>query len=143
MDYTGKTCSIPAWDASGAEVKASFDTAGILAEYQTSLVNQLTKEGLVVSSGSDGNPIVVKGKFVRIDEGNRWLRYFLTLLAGHAVIEMEGELLVDGRHAADLNATAKQAGGLFGGASDLLLKSCAKQCAKQVSKQVVSSLKKS
>jgi len=67
----------------------------------------------------------------------------LTFLAGKAVVEVEGELMADGRQLALLNAKSKQSGGLFGGSGKGLLKLCAKSCAGKVAKQIISALKNS
>lgn len=143
MEYKGKPCVVEAWDASGAEVKAHFDVSVVTTEFQMVLTNQLTKKGIAVEQTSPNAQVVVRGRFVRIDEGNRFLRYLLPFLAGKAVVKVEGELIVNGRQAASLSATAKESWGLFGGGSKGLLKLCAKSCAKKVAKQVLAGLKQS
>lgn len=136
-----KTVVVEGWSVSGAEVIASFDISEVTAEFQGVLSKQLEKKGLVVSLGSPDAPFVVRGRFVRIDEGSRLLRYFFWGLLGKAFLEVEGELIVNGKPALSLIATENGFTGVFGGQSKDLLKSCANLCAKRISKQVLAEVK--
>ena len=90
----------------------------------------------------EGQEITVRGQFIRIDEGDRWLRWFSSFLAGKTVIEVEGKLFFGDIHVTDLYAKATQAWGVFlGGNSQELLKICARIAAKKVSKQIIKALR--
>ena len=112
-----------------------------MTEFQQCLVNQLAKNGVPLAQRSPDSEVIVRGKYVRIDAGNQLLRYMLTLVAGKAAVQVEGELFIKGKGTARLSATAKQGWGLFGGNSQSLLKKCAKTCANTVAKQVLLGLK--
>jgi hypothetical protein len=142
MKYQGKPCVVEVWDASQAVVKAPFGITVITAEFQEMLNRQLMKRGIPLEQKNPGSEVFARGKYVRVDAGNRFLRYFLTFLAGQAVIEVEGELIVKGNRKASLHAKAKQGWGAFGGNGESLLKVCAKTCGKKIAKQVASSLKR-
>jgi hypothetical protein len=143
MDCKGKQCVIKAWDTRGADIKAPFDVSAVTAAFQSDLKKRLVKKGLSVAETGSDTQIVVHGNFVRIDAGKRWMRYLLTFFAGEAVVELEGELIINGNIAADLHAKSKQYGGILGGGDRELLVLCAKSCALIVSKQVLAGLKKS
>ena len=130
------------WDTSQTVVKAKFGVTVITAEFQEALNRQLMRKHIPLEQKGSNSEVFVRGKFVRIDAGNRLLRYILTFLAGKAVVEVEGELIVKGNRKASLHAKAKQGWGLFGGDSEKLLKGCAKTCAQRIAKQVVSGLNK-
>jgi hypothetical protein len=142
MKYKGKPCVVEVWDTSQAVVKAPFGITVITAEFQEGLNRQLMKKGIPLEQKNPDSEVFARGKYVRVDAGNRLLRYILSLLAGQAVIEVEGELIVKGEPKASLHAKAKQGWGLFGGNSESLLKGCAKTCARRIAKQVASSLKR-
>jgi hypothetical protein len=141
MSYQGKPCVVEVWDAKQAVIKASFDLTPITTEFQQCLVNQLTKNGVPLAQQSPDSEVIVRGKYVRIDEGSQFLRYMLTFIAGKAIVQVEGELFVKGKGTARLSATAKRGWGLFGGNSQSLLKGCAKTCANTIARQVMSGLK--
>ncbi|MDD5095695.1 MAG: DUF4410 domain-containing protein [Dehalococcoidia bacterium] len=141
MDYKGKDCLVETWRLEAAKVKASFDVMNVTTEFHTVLKNKLSNEGLSVVATSADAQIVVRGRFVCIDEGSRLWRYLLPFFAGKPVIEMEGELIVNGSRVAKLSVTEKRIGGFFGGESKTLLKSCGKTAAQKVAKQVVAGLR--
>jgi hypothetical protein len=142
MKYKGKPCVMEVWDTSQAVVKTPFGITVITAEFQEGLNRQLMKKGIPLEQKNPDSEVFVRGKYVRVDAGNRFLRYFLTFFAGKAAVEVEGELIVQGNRKASLHAKAKQGWGLFGGNSESLLRGCAKTCAKRIAKQVASSLKR-
>jgi hypothetical protein len=84
MEYRGKQCVVEVWDVTGAAVKASFKISAVITEFQSILEKFLAKKGLSVSRSGAGAPIHVCGRFVRIDEGNQFLRYLLAFFAGKA-----------------------------------------------------------
>ena len=140
MNYRGSKCVVERFNTLGAQIKTSFDTSEIVSELHITLEKQLAKQGLILGQGSMENEVVVKGRFVRIDEGDRLLRYFLTFLAGKAAVEVEGELFYRGRKVAALHAVEKRSAGLFGGSSKGLVRLCANSCGQRIVKQVVSNL---
>ena len=142
MNYSGTRCLVERFSTSGMETNASFDTSEIVGILQAALEKQLAKKGLIVGEERSKNEVVVKGRFVRIDEGDRFLRYFLTFLAGKATVEVDGELFYGGRKVIGLHAAAKRSAGLFGGNSKSLVSGCATSCGQKIAKQVIASLDK-
>jgi len=146
MEYNGKQCTVETWDASEGKMKVSFDTSVVMAEFQAALKQQLAKRGLLVKESSEEALIQVRCRFIRINEGNRFLRHIhLSMFGfGNAVIEVDGELIVGGEKVADLEVTARKGNNFhfFGGSGKVLLIRCAKDCAKKISKKVISGLKR-
>jgi len=143
MEFEGKFCYLEPFSTVNTVVKAKFETSEISDVFDETLSKNLSKKRLAILKEAGGAPVVVRGQVVSIDEGNQWLRYFLTFLAGKTVFEVEGEVLVNGAKVADLHAVKKRGIGVFGGSSKGLLITNTKAAAKSVASQIVSAIKKS
>jgi hypothetical protein len=129
-------CAVHIWDASQALIKASFDTIPIQSEYQQYLYVELQKRGIAPVQRTPDSKIVLYGRYVRIDEGDRAVRYVATFLAGQAAVEVDGGLWVDAKGTWRVATIAREGWGLFGGDSKDLLKKCARKCAENIATQV-------
>lgn len=143
MDFEGKSFRLQPFSTVNTVVKAKFDTSEITNLFQESLNHHLEKKGLVIYQGQGEAQIMIRGQVVTVDEGNRWLRYFLTFLGGKTVFEAEGEVLINGVSAGEVHSVKKSGIGLFGGNSIGLLKTNAKAVAKDITGQVIKVLKRS
>lgn len=144
MELKGRTCGIQSFSIDQAVVKTKQDSTEITNAFQEELTRHLGNAGLSIQemgSGISRPDITVQGQFIQIDEGSRWMRYFLTFFAGKAVVEIEGKLLLGDTPITDFYAKATQSAGLFGGSSKGLLKLCAKSAAKKASKSIIKDLK--
>ena len=142
MRYEGYQCYVEEWKTDGADIKVSTSVADVTTEFQTILIKQLEKKGLSIVKTKDEAQIVVRGGFIRIDEGNRILRYFFARIAGKVVVEVKGELIINGEETIEILATGQKTWGTFGGASKRLLVLSAKACAQTASKCILTALKK-
>jgi hypothetical protein len=143
MDYQGKVCCLTPFSTANTVVKAKFDTSEITNLFQETLNSQLQKKGLTLQQEEMGAQILIRGKIVNVDEGNRWLRYFLTFLGGKTVFEAEGEIVIDGVPSGELHSMKKSGIGVFGGSPQGLLKANAKSAAKDITSQVFKTFKTS
>jgi hypothetical protein len=141
MNYQPKLCAVDLWDASQAQIKASFSVVPIEAEFQQCLYNELAKRGISPVQRTPDSAVILTGRYIRIDEGSRLQRYFATFLAGQAAVEVEGGLWVNGKGTWKLSTIARQSWGMFGGDSQSLLKTCARKCAETIAQQVLLGLK--
>lgn len=144
MELRDKTCAIERFSTAQALVKTGFDVGPVTDVFHSEIARHLSKQGLLIQESHPSlgqQDITVEGQFVLIDEGNRVLRYFLTGLAGNAVLEVEGKLFHEDIPVTDLYAKATQTAGIFGGSSQKLLKICAAAAARQVSNQVLEALR--
>ena len=141
MGFEGKTCCLEPFSTENTVVKAKFETKEITDLFNETLNSQLEKKGLTMQKELGEAPIKVHGEVVNVDEGNRWLRYFLTFLGGKTVFEVEGKVVVNGVPSAELHSVKKSGTGLFGGSSQGLLKANAKAAAKDITNQIVRTLK--
>ncbi len=146
MKLEGKRCAIEPFSIVQNQVKTSFDVRPLTEIFQGELSKRLSKKGLSIQESHPsmrGQDITVRGQFIQIDGGDRWLRWFSSFLAGKTVIEVKGKLFLGDTQVTDLYAKATQVWGVFlGGNSQRLLKICAKIAAKKVSKQIIKALKK-
>ncbi len=142
MGFEGRSFRLQPFSIANTVVKAKFDASEITNHFQETLNSQLEKSGLATHQGQGEPQIVVRGQVVTVDEGNRWLRYFLTFLGGKTVFEVEGEVLVNGVPAGEVHSVKKSGIGIFGGNSKSLLKGNARAAAKDISHQVIKTLKR-
>ena len=144
MELEGRTCAVEPFSTARAAVKAKFDVGPIVEAFHEQLGNHLGQSGILLQEThpSMGQPeITIEGQFVLIDEGSRAMRYFMTGLAGSAVVEVEGCLFHGEIPVTDLHAQVKQTAGVFGGSAEKLLRHCVAGVAQQVYNQVVAALR--
>lgn len=143
MNLEGKTCTIAQFSLDGALLQTQSDLVVISDAFHEELTGQLAKAGLLLQ---EPHPLLgpaeftLEGQFVRVDEGNRALRYFLTFLAGAATVEAEGQLYHGDWPVTPLHSKAQQTIGLFGGSGLGLLKTCTRTAAAQIANQVIEAL---
>ncbi|HEV8293373.1 MAG TPA: hypothetical protein VGP94_15660, partial [Tepidisphaeraceae bacterium] len=79
--------------ADRVNLTASFDTSPVLISFVEGFAKKLKKQFNVqlAPAPQPGAPSAVVN-VLTMDEGNRWLRYFL-LFAGHTIFEIEGEVI--------------------------------------------------
>jgi len=126
------------FDGVGSANKLSSPVQEVIDAFHSAFEKEWTKRS---SKMQITKPVVIEGNFVRIDEGSRWMRYVLTLFAGHAVVEVDGNATLDGQQIAELHYVEKSAAGLFGGNSRDLLKLCAGGAARKIAKNVIQEVK--
>ncbi len=144
MEPRGLTFLIDPLDTQGATIKFGGDATGVVRAFQDELGRRLQRKGLVVlTPGVDPHNAHVRitARVVRIDEGNRLLRYLLTFLAGHAVFEVEAHVALMGTLLVGYHHASRQGVGIFGGASEVLLVAAATASAGRLAGQVLRALK--
>lgn len=130
--------TISGFDGSGATIITKFPEQEIIRVFLDALQAEWTKRTRKMTVAA---PVAVQGNFIKIDEGNRWLRYFLTFLAGHAILEVEGTLFYNGQQVDVFHLTKRQVMGIFGGDSKEMLKLCAKAAAADIVKKLIAKIK--
>jgi hypothetical protein len=143
MDLEGKSFRLESFSTANAVVKTKLDASELANLFHETLNSQLEKKGLAIDKGGGGAQIVIRGQVVKIDEGNRWLRYFLTFLGGKTVFEVEGQVLINGLVAGELHSAKKSGAGLFGGSPSNLLRNNARSAARDITGQVMKAIKES
>ncbi len=133
--------TIKAWCSdSGAELKVSFDASEVTAQMKTRLEKRLGKKGLALEWGEEGGNAELFIRVVWIDQGNRLLRYMFPFLSP-AVLEIEGEVALDGSTPQQFHYVQREQIGLFGGSARDMLKLCAQRVAKKIARDVRRNLK--
>jgi hypothetical protein len=122
----------------GAAIEASFDVSPALDALAEGFAKQLKKkfDVQIVPQPPAGAPYAVV-RLVHVDEGNRFLRYFLTLFAGKTVLEVDGEVLSVSGQREQFYEKHKGMGGIFGGAAINLLKMSGKYLGKKIAKKAL------
>jgi hypothetical protein len=139
MQQIGPTCAIEPFSSAHTALKTQTDPGSITAVFYQELARNLARQGLQIQESHpslEPQAYSIEGAFVRIDEGNRFLRYFLTWVAGAAVVEVEGWLFQGDVPVRELYSKVSLGVGVFGGSTQKLLKRCALNAAKQISNQV-------
>ena len=127
-----KSIQVKKFNTTNAAVKAKFNITGVADILDAELKNRLTKQGYSVS---EKGAITIQGEFVMINEGSRFLRWFIGPFgAGATKLEVEGKILEGNKELQNFNLKQKGYGGFGGGNSENLLKGSAKTIAKKVVK---------
>ena len=86
MQPTAVSCTIEPFATTSAAVKTSRDPAALVGQFHDAPITELSKQG--VSCSKESHPslgqadFTIEGSFILIDEGDRALRYFLSVLGG-------------------------------------------------------------
>ena len=121
-----------------ARLQTTFDVSAALQEFADAFAKKSRKQFdvQIAPTAPDGTAAI----FVRllfVDEGNRWLRYFLALFAGKTVFEIDGEYRSASGQRQAFHETQKGSVGVFGGDSLGLLKVSAKQLGGKLAKKLM------
>ncbi|MDB5324330.1 MAG: hypothetical protein JWN40_5961 [Phycisphaerales bacterium] len=123
----------------GAHVNAQFDVSPVMDALAESFAKKLRKryDVQIVAAAPDASSPSVFIRLVRIDEGNRFLRYFLTLFAGKTVLELEGEVQSASGKQMSIHETHKGTAGFLGGGAINLLKASGKYLGTKIAKKAL------
>lgn len=122
----------------GADVNADFDASPVMRSFVDNFARALKKKfDVQLTTPSPDAPAMLSFvRVLRLDQGNRWLRYFLALFAGGTTLQIEGHVLAPGGQPDMFTFKHRCRMGLFGGDSLALLKLDAKVLARKVAKRV-------
>jgi hypothetical protein len=136
MQPNAVQCQVEPFVVAGADVVAKKFTADhIVATLDAQLRKRLgAKQSATIEPGvaPPAGAFIIRGRFVRIDQGSRWKRYFLTFFAGKAIVEVEAEIWRDGQRLDEIHLEKRQAMGVFGGEDKAMTEACAKAAADAV-----------
>jgi len=121
-----------------ARLSITFDVSAALQNFAEGFAKKARKkfDVQIAPTAPDGAAAV----FVRllyVDEGNRWLRYFLALFAGKTVLEIDGEMRNAAGQRTPFHETHKGSVGVFGGHSLGLLKVSGKYLGGKLAKKLM------
>jgi hypothetical protein len=139
MQPTAVSCTIEPFTTTSAALKTSRDPAALAGQFHDALIKELSKQGVALkeSHPSPGQAdFTIEGSFILIDEGDRALRYFLSFLAGAAIVEVKGRLFQGDVPVTELHARTSQSVGVFGGDPERMLRQCATTAGRQIAAQV-------
>ncbi len=127
-----KSVQISKFGTNNTAVKAKFAVDSIVVNMENALKNRLIKQGYSV----DGKgTVAITGDFVMIDEGNRFLRWFIGPFGvGATKLEVEGKITENGKEVKNFYLKQKGYGGFGGGNSQQLLVGSTRGIAKKIVK---------
>ncbi len=120
----------------GAVLNLSCDASYIVNQLQRSLEKKLGKNGVVLSWQDIPEGSEVRIGFVRIDQGNRFLRWLFPFIAP-AVVEVEGELTIGGSGPRPFHYVRKAQVGFLGGSAESMLGVCASRVGNHIAKTIL------
>jgi hypothetical protein len=143
VDCRGQKCTL--YPVSWQEVLQSKDfSPGWYADsFQNALVAYLTGSGLtplMPAAGTPDQPIVITTQIIRADPGSRAMRWAFTLLAGHAVFEVQGLVGTATAPFGQFHAKGVRRWGWYGGDSEKLLSDAAKLAGESAAYQILTIL---
>lgn len=106
----------------GADIEAGFDVSPVLQSFAEGLAKKLKKRFDVQFNPPAPGSAAVFVRFIQIDEGNRWLRYFLGIFFGGTRLEIDGNVVNPAGVSKPYTFKHVGRAGLFGGSSLALLK---------------------
>lgn len=121
-----------------ATVNAKFDASPALDSFVEGFARKLKKkfDVQITNIAPEAAPCAIV-RLLRVEEGNRWLRYFLTLLAGATVLEIDGEIRSASGQRSPFVERHKGSIGLIGGDSLGLLKVSGKYLGGKIAKKLI------
>jgi len=122
----------------GAHINASFDASPVLQSLADAFAKKLRKRydvQIVQQAPPDAPSATIR--LVQVDEGNRFLRYFLTFFAGKTILEIEGRTTNQTSGQQFFHETHKGITGVIGGSALGLLKVSGKALGTKVAKKLL------
>jgi len=132
--------TISAWCSdNGAALTVSFDAAQITAELRANIEKRLLKKGVAVrwNGQETGSELVIR--VVAMDQGNQFLRWLLPFIAP-AVLEVEGQVGLDGSTPEPFHYNQRAQAGLLGGSAQGMLKVNAQRVGHKIADDVLRSM---
>jgi hypothetical protein len=122
----------------GAVVSEAFDVLPVMEALAQAFAKKMRSryDVQIVSKAPESAPSAVI-RLARIDEGNQFLRYFLTFLAGKTVLEVTGNVRSASGTQVTIHETHKGMAGLMGGSSKSLIKASAKYLGTKIAKKAL------
>jgi hypothetical protein len=121
---------------SQAALNVSFDATLILDELQKSIEKRLAKKGIGVQWNDEeaGCDLVVR--VIAMEQGSQLLRYILPFISP-AILEVGGQVTLDGAAPERFHYVQKAQVGLFGGSAKGMLKVNAQRVGDKIAKEVL------
>ena len=120
----------------GATLNISYESSKVANRLRRELERRLGKKGVALAWQDQPQASEVRIRFVRIDQGNQFLRWLLPFVAP-AVVEIEGEINASGRTAKPFHYIRKTHFAMFGGAAKYMVGVCADRLAGDLTKEIL------
>ena len=126
----------------GADLNAEFDLSPALQSFADAFAKKLKKRfdvQLFAPAEGQAGAAAAYVRIISMDEGNRWLRYFLGIFFGGTTFEVEGTVVSTAGASTPFHFKHRGRTGLFGGSSLALLKLSGKYLGGKLGKVVLKS----
>ncbi|TMB12170.1 MAG: DUF4410 domain-containing protein [Deltaproteobacteria bacterium] len=137
----GQRIGVIEFSLTGAQVNYDGQTEAFGLALAEAIAADLRERGLVAeaipASGTPRGELIVRGRILRIDEGSRALRYFVSFGAGAASLGVDGEAVrPDGNRIGAFADERRSGWGMFGGSGENLLQRDLREVAEDVGEMV-------
>jgi len=122
-----------------ADVTLSFSPSEVAERFRRELAKRLGKKEVELAWRREPRGAEVRIRFVRIDEGNQFLRWLVPFIAP-AVVEIEGEVALRGHEPRPFEYVRKAHFGFFGGTPQYMVGVCADRLARGLAKEILRAL---
>lgn len=138
MNPTVSTSSSITGDCSldGAALNLSFNASEIVDHLRNELEGRLTKKGITVCWENNSPAPQLKIQVVQVDEGNQFVRWLIPFIAP-AVLEVKGEVSVNGARVRAFHHIQRAQIGLLGGSARHMLEVCSGRLARNIAREVL------
>jgi hypothetical protein len=119
----------------GATLKLRIDASEIIQELQSVLNKKLGKNGMTLWWTEESCSPQLFVRVVAMDQGNQFMRWLLPFVAP-AVLEVEGQVAVNGLPPQAFHYVQRTHFGVFGGTARYMLKVCAQRAAAKIAADV-------
>jgi hypothetical protein len=121
-----------------ARLNAHFDASAALQDFAEGFAKKARKQfDVQISTSAPDGTAAIYTRLLFVEEGNRWLRYFLALFAGKTILELDGEIRNAAGQRMPFHETHKGSIGIFGGDSLGLLKVSGKYLGGKMAKRLL------
>jgi hypothetical protein len=144
VDYRGQALTLYPTTCQVAALSPSIQPpAWYVNAYELALTSELARAGLTVKGrgmGEPDQPLVVVAHAVRVDPGSQFLRWGFSMLAGFAVLEVQGQVGTAAGPIAQFHAKGVRRWGFMGGDSSELLADASRLAGISAAQQILAIL---
>lgn len=132
-----KRVCIKPFNSENAAVKLKSNATGEIVSAISRELKRLAEKAGNFVTDEDSVEISIEGDVVMIDEGSRFMRYFIGPFGvGATKLEVEGKIKNRGMPVHDFHFKEKGLGGIGGGNSEDLLENSARRVARKINKLI-------
>ncbi|MBN1163308.1 MAG: DUF4410 domain-containing protein [Candidatus Krumholzibacteriota bacterium] len=119
----------------GAAVRLSFDESEVVESLKEMLERKAARRGIELQWTEQEEASRVNIRIIEVDQGNQFLRYLIPFVAP-AVLEVEGEIGLDGDDPRSFHYVQRAQIGVFGGGARQMIGRCMTRVAHNIAQDI-------